>query len=309
MKTYEQMARAVLQKIEIENEKKRHRQQRLVRSTVAVCCAVLTVLVGVGVPSLMSKESTISSDESVKPVATSVLQIAYLSENGWDRSVMKEQIETQMRYRLSVTDVRGLTASQREVLRQEKLEQMHQELSGYYSEYREGSGSVNNAWDNALFTMLRVGSFQLELNEEKAVESIRAQCSSIYSEVEFGIHSKNLVGQKVAYQAKWYDGTEQRTEKETRNGNVYLHAMSVTLDGTTYDRIQQDGYFYIRWKPSSKLYETINDNPNRPLSEFSDQMTITVNYTDGSRDNHKIDIVFHDDGNIGAVYHVETTAE
>ncbi len=309
MKTYEQMARDVLRRIDDINVNRRRRRQNALRATVAVSCAVLTVLAGAGVPSLMPKESTISSDETVKPIATSVLQIAYLSENGWNRRVMKEQIETQMRYKLSVIDTRGLTTTQRETLRQEKVAQLEQELSEFYSEYSSGGGGVNSAWDNALFVTLRGGSFQLDLNEEKEVESIRAECSSIYGEAEFGIHSINLVGQKVAYQAKWYDGIEQRTEKETRHGNVFLHAMGVTLDGKTYDCIRQNGEFYIRWKPSSKLYETLNDNPSRPLSEFSDQMTITVNYTDGSRDNHKIDIVFHDDGNIGAVYHGGTTAE
>ncbi len=309
MKTYEQMARDVLQRIDDINVNCRRRRQNALRAMVAVSCAVLTVLAGAGIPSLMPKESTASAGETVTPIATSVLQIAYLSGNGWDRRVMKEQIETQMRYKLTVTDVRGLTTAQREALRQEKVEQVHQELSRYYSDYRNGGGGVNNAWDNALFMMLRGGNFQLDLNEEKTVESIRAECSSIHGEAELGIHAKSLAGQKVAYQAKWYDGTEQRTEKETHNGNVYLHAMSVTLDGATYDRIRTDGEFYIRWKPSSKLYEALNEDPNKALSDISDQMTITVNYTDGSRDDHKIDIVFHDDGNIGAVYHGGTTVE
>ena len=303
MKTYEQMAQDVLQRIEDINVRRRRRRQNTLRAAVAVSCVVLTVFAGAGIPSLMPKESTISSNGTVTPIATSVLQIAYLSENGWDRSAIKEQIETQMRYKLSVIDTRGLTTAQRETLRQEKVAQLEQELSEFYSEYSYGGGGVNSAWDNALFVTLRGGAFQLDADEEKTVESIRAQCSSIYGEAEFGIHSINLVGQKVAYQAKWYDGIEQRTEKETRHGNVYLHATSVTLDGSTYERIRADGVFYIRWKPSSKLYEALNDNPDRPLSEFSDQMTITVNYTDGSRDDHKIDIVFHDDGNIGAVYH------
>ena len=313
MKTYEQMAQDVLQRIEDINVRRRRRRQNTLRAAVAVSCAVLTVLAGIGVPSLMPKESTTSADETVKPIATSVLQVAYLSENGWDRSEMKEQIETQMRYKLSVVDTRGLTTIQREALRQEMVAKQEQELLAFDPEFYSGNsiggGGVNNGWDNALFVTFCAGVFQLDLNEEKTVESIRAECRSIYGEAEFGIHSIKLVGQKVAYQAKWYDGTEQRTEKETRHGNVYLHAMSVALDGATYDRIRQDGDFYIRWKPSSKLYEALNDNPDRPLSEFSDQMTITVNYTDGSRDNHKIDIVFHDDGNIGAVYHGGTTAE
>ncbi len=302
MKTYEQMARDVLQRIDDINVNRRRRRQNTLRAAVAVSCAVLTALAGAGIPSLMPKESTALSGATVKPIATSVLQMAYLSENGWDRCAMAEQIETQMRYKLIVTDVRGMTAAQREALRQEKVEQVCQELSRYYSDYRNGGGGVNNAWDNALFTMLRGGSFQLDLKGEKTVESIRAQCGSIYGEAEFGIHSKRLVGQKIAYQAKWYDGTEQHTEKETHNGIVYLHATSVTLDGATYERIRPDGEFYIRWKPSSKLYEVFNEDPNKALSDISDQMTITVNYTDGSRDDHKIDIVFHDDGNIGAVY-------
>lgn len=309
MKTYEQMAQDALRRIDDENRVNRQRRQNTFRISVAVGCAVLTVLVGAGVPFLTKNEQPRPSGETVTPIATSVLQVAYLSENGWDRRVMKEQIETQIRYKLSVIDTRGLTTAQREALRQEKVKQLEQELSEFYSEYSNGSGGVNSAWDNALFVTLRGGVFQLDLNEEKTVESIHTECNSIYGEAEFGIHSKSLVGQKVAYQAKWYDGTEQRIEKETRHGNIYLHAMGVTLDGATYDRIQSDGVFYIRWKPSAKLYETLNDTPDRPLSEFSDRMTITVNYTDGSRDNHEIDIVFRDDGNIGAVYHGGTTAE
>lgn len=310
MKTYEQMAQDVLKRIDDVNIKRQHRRQNVLRAAVAVSCAVLTVLAGAGIPSLMPKESTTSSDGTVKPIATSVLQVAYLSENGWQSSAMKEQIETQMRYKLCVIDTRGLTTTQRETLRQEKVAQLEQELSEYYSDYnRNYGGSVNNAWSNALFIMLRGGVFQLDPDEEKTVESIRAECSSIYGEAEFGIHSVNLVGQKVAYHAKWYDGTEQRTEKETRHGNVYLHAMSVALDGTTYDRIRSDGDFYIRWKPSSKLYEFLNEDPNKALSDFSDQMTITVNYTDGSMESHQLDIVFHDDGNIGAVYQGFTQTE
>lgn len=309
MKTYEQMARDALRRIDDESRISRQRRQNAIRATVAVCCAVLTVFVGVGVPLLTKNEQPHPWDETVTPIATSVLQVAYLSENGWDRSVMEQQIETQMRYKLSVIDTRGLTTAQREALRQEKVQQMHQELSAYYEDYSNGAGGVNSAWNNALFMMLRGGSFQLELNEEKTVESIRAECDSIYGEAEFGIHSKNFVGQKVAYQAKRYDGMEQRMEKETRHGNVYLHAMSVTLDGDTCDRIRQDGYFYIRWKPSAKLYEVLNDDPKKALSDFSDQMTITVNYTDGSLESHQIDIVFHDDGNIGAVYQGLTRTE
>ncbi len=313
MKTYEQMAQDVLQRIDDINVNCRRRRQNALRAVVAMSCVALTVLAGAGIPSLMPKESTASSDETITPIATSVLQVAYLSENGWDRSAMKEQVETQMRYKLSVVDTRGLTAAQREALRQEMVAKQEQELLAFDPEFYSGNsiggGGVNNAWDNALFVTYRAGVFWLDIDEKKKVESIRGECSSIYGETEFCIYSKNFVGRKVAYQAKLYDGTELRVEKETRRGNVYLYAQGVALDGDTYDPIQSDGGFYIRWKPSPKLYETLNDNPDRPLSEFSDQMTITVNYTDRSWDNHKIDIVFHDDGNIGAVYHGGTTAE
>ncbi len=313
MKTYEQMARDVLKRIDDVNVKRQHRRQNVLRAAVAVSCAVLTVLAGAGIPSLMPKESTTSSDETVKPIATSVLQIAYLSENGWDRSVMEQQTETQMRYKLSVVDTRGMTAAQRQALWREMVAKQEQELlefiPEFYSGQSLGGGGVNNGWDNALFVTYRAGVFWLDIDEKKKVESISAECDSIYGEAEFYIYSKNFVGKKVAYQAKWYDGTEQHTEKETRHGNVYLYAKGVALDGDTYDLIQSDGGFYIRWKPSSKLYEVLNEDPNKALSDFFDQMTITVNYADGSLESHLLDIVFHDDGNIGAVYQGFTQAE
>lgn len=306
MKTYDQMAQDVLQRIDEENDKRRARRQNAFRASVAVGCAVLTMLVGAYVPFLTQNEHPDSLDETVKPITTSILQVAYLSENGWDRRVMEQQTETQMRYKLSVVDTRGLTAAQREALRQEMVAKQEEELLAFDPEFYSGNsiggGGVNNAWDNALFVTYRAGVFRLDIDEEKTVKSIGAECSSIYGEAEFYIYSKNFVDKKVAYQAKLYDGTEQRIEKETRHGNVYLYAKGVELDGDTYDLIQSDGGFYIRWKPSLKLYELLNNDPNKPLSDFSDEMTITVNYADGTSENHQLDIVFHDDGTINARY-------
>lgn len=303
MKTYEQMAHTVLQKIDEENKKKAYRRQQIFRASVAVCCAVLTVLAGVGVSHFGKDKQTSPSNGITKPIATSVLQVAYLSENGCQRSVMKEHIETQMRYNLSVIDTRGLTTSQREALREEKVEQLERAITDNYQEFNNCGGSVNSAWDNVLFILLHGGSFELDHGEGKTVENIYAECSSVYGEVEFGIHSKYLIDKKIVYQARWNGNeTEQRVEKETRHGNVFLHAKSIKLDGATYDRVRTDGAFYIRWKPTSKLYEVLNQDPNKALSDFSDQMTIIVNYTDGTADTHRIDMVFHDDGNIGAVY-------
>lgn len=308
MKTYEQMAQNALRRIDDENRRCRHRRQQAFRTAVAVGCAVLTVLVGAGVPFLTKNEQPRPSVESATPIATSVLQVAYLSENGWDRHAMKEQIETQMRYKLSVVDTRGMTTTQRQALFQEMVAKQEEELLAFNPEFYSGNsnsiggGGVNNGWDNALFETYRAGVFQLDIDEKKKVESICAECSSIYGEAEFYIYSINFVGKKVPYQAKWYDGTQLRIEKETRHGNVYLYAKGVALDGDTYDLIQSDGGFYIRWKPSLKLYEVLNDNPQKALSDFSDQMTITVNYTDGTSESHPLDIVFHDDGNIGIVY-------
>ncbi len=315
MKTYEQMAQDALRRIDDENHIRRQRRQNAIRATVAVCCAVLTVLVGASIPLLTSDAPPPSSGGTVTPIATSVLQVAYLSENGWDRSVMKEQVETQMRYKLSVIDTRGLTSTQREALRQEMVAKQEQELLAFNPEFYSGNsnsiggGGVNNGWDNALFVTYRAGVFQLDIDEKKKVESIRAECDSIYGEAEFYIYSKNFVGKKVAYQAKWYDGTELCTEKETRHGNVYLYAKGIALDGDTYDLIQSDGGFYIRWKPSLKLYEVLNEDPNKALSDFSDQMTITVNYADGTLESHQLAIVFHDDGNIGVIYQGFTQTE
>lgn len=302
MKNYEQMAADVLCRA----EDCRRRRRMLMCSTLAACGAVMLILAGVWYALPLEEGHGSLLLEVPAPKANSSLQVSYVSENGWTAEEMKTQIETEMRYKLTVADTRDLTVEQREALRQDLVAKLENELltfdNEFYSGHSVGGGGVNSAWDNALFTTLRVGFFRLAINEEKAVRSIRAECSTVYGEAEFYVYSKNLADKPVAYQAKWYDGTEQRLEKETRNGNVYLHAKGVELDGDTYDLIQSDGGFYIRWKPAGKLYETLNEDPQKALSEFSDQMTITVTYADGSAESHLLDIVFHDDGNIGAIY-------
>lgn len=317
MKTYEQTARDALQRIDAIQTKRRHRRRNAARATVAVSCVALTVLCSAHISSPASKTPAVTPQDShlaqihtsvtLTPetdhrVVTSVLQMAYLSDGGWDRYAMERQTEMPMRYLLSVIDVRGLTAAQRDALREEKVEQLHQALSEYYEDYNEGGGNVYNAWDNALFVLLRGGSFHLDVNEQKTVESLSAECSSPYGEVEFGVHSGSLVGQKVSYEATDCDGTKRHVEEDTRNGNAYLHAMGIALDGDTYHRICGDGELNICWRPSSKMYEALNADPTAALSDFAHQMTVTVRYTDGTCESHVLDIVFHDDGSIGAIY-------
>ena len=278
MKTYEQMAQDVLRRIDDINTVRRRRRRNALRASVALGCAALILSVGFGIPSLRPGETVTLPGETSTPIATSVLQVAYLSESGWDRHVMKELVETKMRYKLSVIDTRAMTASQRDALWQDLVAQNEQRLLELYKEhygehydgYGLGSAGVNNAWDNALFVTTRAGVFQLDINEEKTVESIRAECGSVYGEAEFYIYSKNFVGKKIAYQATWHDGTETRTEKETRHGNVYLYAKGVELDGDTYALALADGGYYIRWKPSRKLYEELNEDPDKALSDFSE---------------------------------------
>ena len=325
MKSYEETARDALQRIEVICTKRRCRRRNIIRTTIAMGCVALTVFcstqlslltpnVSDGLPTETDAPHTSAlqkpTSETDTRIVTSVLQMAYLSNNGWDSCDMEKQIEIPMRYRLSVVDVRGLTAAQRDALREEKVEQLlHQELNEYYEGYNDGGGFVNNAWDNAMFILLRGGSFQLDVEEQKTVASLSAECGSIYGEVELAVHSGNLVGEKVTYQAKNYDGIERVMEQDTRNGNAYLHGMGITMDGAIYHRIQSDGAMYIYWKPSSKMYETLNEAPTKRLSEFTDRMTITVSYTDGTCESHLLDIVFHDDGSIGAIYQGVTQSE
>lgn len=317
MKTYEQTARDALQRIDAIHTKRRCRRQNAWRATVALSCVALTVFCSAQIPLLSPKTNTALPQEShlsqthmsvtLPPetdarIVTSVLRMAYLSKGGWESHSMEKQTEMPMRYRLSVIDSRGLTVAQRDALREQRVEQLHQELVACYGDFSEAGGSVNSAWDNALFVMLRGGSFQLDVDEQKTVESLSAECRSIYGEAEFSVHSGSLVGQKVVYRAKGQDGIERRVEEDARNGNACLHAMGITLDGATYHSVRSDGAMYIYWRPSSKMYEALNADPTKALSDFSDQMIVTVRYTDGSCERHVLDIVFHDDGSIGAIY-------
>ena len=302
MKTYEQMAQDVLQRIDDINVRHRRRRQNTLRAAVALSCGMLTVLASVGIPLLMPKESTILSNGTVAPIATSVLQVAYLGSDGWNSNEMRKQVETQIHYKLSVFDVRDMTADKRQTLHNQLIQEQKAETSRNDSIYRYDGWQVNSGWENATFVLLRGGSFQLDIQEGKSVSSIYAECTSGYGEAEFGIRMETDAIKEIGFIAECGDGESAYIKKSLENGMAYMHAERISLDEDDFAIVQQNGELYVRWKPSKLLYEVLNKDPQKQLSVLSDEMVLVVHYTDGTWEEHKIELVFYDDGNINARY-------
>ena len=71
------------------------------------------------------------------------------------------------------------------------------------------------------------------------------------------------------------------------------HGTDITVTAEQYH--QDSGGF--TWRNSYKLDNALNDNPDMPLSTFTDTITFTVEYENGSKEIAVIDVVFDDDGN------------
>ena len=56
--------------------------------------------------------------------------------------------------------------------------------------------------------------------------------------------------------------------------------------------------YIVFWSLSTDLEQKLIVNPNMPISEISDTITITVNYSNGAQQTLIIDVTVDDDGQI-----------
>lgn len=245
---------------------------------------ILAFLFGFNLPSSTPSTSTTfdtqQTEPNVKTINPFIMIASAVEAEGEnpsaDYKILKLNETFPFAYKISFIDVRGMSESERKeavINANEKLVDIAENTNVETFEY--GIGCVRGGFENIIFIETLANSIKLDLTDKKNIKSINIKNSSEWGYVEY------------------YDWKLIESEQEKGKATWIPHGNDITITAEQYH--QDSGGFH--WKNSDKLDNAINDNPDMPLSTFTDTITFTVEYNDGSKEIGVIDVVFDDEGN------------
>ena len=298
MKNYERMAEDVLRRAE-EYTVRRKRNQRTV--AIAAVFACLSLLIAVNIIKISGgtkgnipfiEQPPIQMDnyppKDSKPTETTKPQEQLPStipgkDQFGDSGVvllaaktmtamgvpLEDNLELPLNYSLRVRDFRG----------QSELERFKAELEErmlYKAMMEEGLGGASMKLgnctnrENYMISFIRTGCFRLLwIKEHSSVKSIRIYSTTNYGKIEVSL-----------------------------SNNTYPHGSEVILMPEDIPDQDWENGLRINWKYSNAVLEALDENPTRPFSDFSDVVVFSVEFSDGSVKECKVEILLHDDGTV-----------
>lgn len=314
MKTYEEMARSITGRAKAH----RARRNRWIAGSVAAVCALGICLGAVAMrtndpaPETLSvtqatvattesnvvpTESTVAPTEStVAPMESTVPsnedtarpRVTFLTSDGLETQAMEPNVTLPLASRFRVRNIRGMTQTEIEAVCQEEVEyaenlwDAHSDKKGY-------------DWDqfpmkNVVITSSNAGHFILSIEDWEQLESVHV---SVKGAIRLMFLPSDCTD------AELMDLTEL----------PYPVPMGYLLTGEDLESHYLDMYggYEISWLPSNQLCRELNDT-GKPISEYSDTVTFTVTFTDGTVETYDIDMIFNDSGEVYAMLRGITAA-
>ena len=280
MRSHKEMTDAVLRRRDDYMKSQKRRQKAL--AVVCTLCLLTATAAGAGLalPHALP-DGAVSAPPTSEPVSVAMESRLYLS-SGQQETLLQDAISLPAAYRLSVQDIRGLSEAEIEsvyVIEQEAAENIVYE----HADTIAHAGTLRR--ENVIVSLVRLGTFELEIDDPKKVAFISGKTSSEYGRVEFYYSSDAIPKDEYGP----YSDNEM-----TLSGEYYQILVRQQQNGT--------GRLEINWRPDSLLYDTLDRNPDRPLSTFRDTFSLMVEYNDGSMEEHVVEIAFDDDGNATPCY-------
>lgn len=285
MKDYKDMAAAVFRRRDA-YEKKRQKQRKTIKhiaitgSVCVILCFLTTLLLEKEYLSAQQPESLTSEqlqEGTTAETAPTVLEessqnclLFLASDNGTEiaETELHANISLPFGYTVTVTDLRGMSEEDARTL----YHRLNQELSNKLTPDTFSSAGITRGANMAL-TVTQTGCFILEIADRSSVSSIKAECVSEFGEVQFYILKDNQLA-----------------------SNWHPHWNELTISGEEYAAFDPDTQLAIAWHHSMQMVDALDKNPDIPLSNFSDQLIITVNHKDGTAETFISDIQFSDEG-------------
>ena len=298
MKTYEEMAQAVIHRAKA-HRAARNRRIISVAAAVLCVCGISLAAAKVNQPDTMGPstlqveqmdptngtgtgETEITTAPSVpdQTVAPSTARVTFLSAaaNGSDAVDMRKDVKTPYRMQIRLKDITGLTKEDAQALREAEQKYANDLIAQYPKtdgwQWNQGGG------DGTIITVVSAGHFILRIEDPEQVESIHVSLAG--DGQLFNIPAAPDWEDHMPYE---YSLSDEEIER--------------------YYYIPHGG-IQMGWTLDTRLYYQIT--PDTPLSSFSDTITVTVAFKDGVVETHAIDIIIDDSGEIYTVYRGETAA-
>ena len=289
MKNYDEMARNVLQRRDAYVQKQ-NRRRRIAGICVECACVVAVLSIGIFVvetkwniqdrPHLNNPQIFETTPSNQIPThvesATSganVFSLLLSAEPGEKGTTLEKNLVLPMNYKLTISDIRGMDQAGVMALREQHKYEIETELNKYRLD-------DNAAWlhysmlkrENYLISLVRIGSFQLYVEDFDAVESIRVTNGTPNGEMDIFFSAQN-----------YYEGSD------------------ITLKPEQIPENAKGSGLKFNWSYTNVMLQELEKDPTADLSQFSDTVTFTVAYKNGDLQHCKIDILILEDGSICAV--------
>lgn len=282
MKNYEQMAEDVLRRAEAYALQQKQNRRIIAGAAAAFGCLCLLIAAGIGgvrelrdevsleqPPAQVTVGSGVTEDsaatrEEVSRTYGFTLLAAYTAEDAG--TPLEENLKLPLNYSLRVRDLRGLTHAKAEAA----VEEERETFRGKINQSGMTLGSCLRR-DNYVISLVRIGSFRLCIEDYSVVQSISVRSTTDNGWIDIALS----------------DGT-------------FPKGAEVTLTTDQIPERDRELWLVINWKYSKAVLEALDADPATPLSEFSDTVIFTVNYTDGTAQECEVRILVQDDGQIVA---------
>lgn len=245
MKSYEEMADAVLARARAEKAVQKKRNGRLLAAAICICFAGLAVFAGV-----MGNQH---AGEETRNPRVSVFCVSANASQQRQEMVQGEKLPYHAVIR--VHDVTGL--GELELL---ELREADKEYARQMAEQNSDEAPGNPNWsisspasDKTMISTIFAGSYYMTVDDYSQIKDV--------------------------------------TSTTTEIGWTAQHLSDY------YDPALKDG-IGITWGLSGAGFDMIEKDPDMPLSQIKDTITVTVEFIDGSKDVVTIDISVDDDGQI-----------
>ena len=237
-------------------------------------CLIFAMVFGLNLPTSTTAPTTEGHSQTIQQNQVKVnpfIMVASAIEAEAEFKTLNLNDAFPFAYKISLIDVRGMNKSDRE-----KIYLNERDSAIDYSEATSNSRvTVRGAGENVILTEYSANYIKLDLKNIENVKSITAKTSTKWGQIEY------------------YDTKLIETEIEKGNTTPIPHGQEITISAEQYHN-DCEGF---SWKNTAEMTQAIDENPDTPLSMYSDTITFTVEYKDGSKEIGIIDVVFDDEGN------------
>lgn len=246
---------------------------KVVAGAIALCL-IFAMVFGLNLPTSTTAPTTEGQSQTIQQNQVKInpfIMVASAIETETEYKTLNLNDAFPFAYKISLIDVRGMNKSDRD-----KIYLNERDLAIDYSEAVGNSRvTVRGAGENVILTEYYANYIKLDLKNIENVKSINAKTTTKWGQIEY------------------YDTKLIETEIEKGNTTPIPHGQEITISAEQYHN-ECEGF---SWKNTAEMTQAIDENPDTPLSMYSDTITFTVEYKDGSKEIGIIDVVFDDEGN------------